>query len=135
MVFNHGYGEDMNALEFWRDTVVDFDGGDFVGKQALEGIRDSGGPRRKMMGLLAGPDARIEQGAWELPVLDGESVVGTTRRSTFSRALERTIAIGLMQLDSVEVGMTVEVEHPGGRAPVEVKHLPFIEPRANLPGV
>ena len=45
MVFNHGYGEDMNALEFWRDTVVDFDGGDFVGKAALEAIRDPVGRR------------------------------------------------------------------------------------------
>jgi glycine cleavage system aminomethyltransferase T len=133
MVFNHGFGEEMNALEFWRDTVVDFGGGDFIGKQALEGVRASGGPRRKMMGLLAGPDARIEQGAWELPVRDGERIVGTTRRSTFSLALERAIAIGLMRLDSVEVGMTVEVEHPGGRTPVEVKPLPFIESRTGLP--
>jgi glycine cleavage system aminomethyltransferase T len=133
MVFNHGYGENMNALEFWRDTVVDFDGGDFVGKAALEAIRDSGGPKRRLMGLVGESNDRIEPGAWDLPILDGEKIVGTTRRLTHSPALERTIAIGLMQLDSVEPGMKVEIEHAGGRSPAEVKDLPLVHARTSSP--
>jgi aminomethyltransferase len=133
MVFNHGYGEDMNALEFWRDTVVDFDGGDFVGKAALEAIRDSGGPTRRLMGLVAGSNDPIEAGAWDLPILYGEKIVGTTRRLTQSPALGRTIAIGLMQLDSVEPGMKVEIEHAGGRTAAEVRDLPLVHARISSP--
>jgi glycine cleavage system aminomethyltransferase T len=130
MTFNHGYGEDMNALEFWRDTVVDLHGGDFVGKQALEAIRDSGGATRKLMGLVASSSDPIEMSAWDLPVLHGEDIVGTTRRLTFSPALGRTIAIGLMHLDAIKVGMTCQIEHPGGRTSAKVTDLPLVGPRA-----
>jgi glycine cleavage system aminomethyltransferase T len=129
MTFNHGYGEDMNALEFWRDTVVDLDGGDFVGKQALEAIRDSGGATRRLMGLVASSSDPIEASAWDLPILHGERIVGSTRRLTYSPALDRTIAIGLMQLDGTSAGMACEIEHPGGRADAEITALPFVAAR------
>ncbi|MDX6618692.1 MAG: hypothetical protein QOK36_1078 [Gaiellales bacterium] len=130
MTFNHGYGEDMNALEFWRDTIVDFDGGDFIGKQALEAIRDSGGARRRLMGLVASSSDPIEPSVWDLAIFHGEQIVGTTRRFAFSPALGRTIAIGLMQLAALTPGMICEIEHAGGRTPAEVTDLPFVEPRA-----
>ncbi|MDX6621137.1 MAG: hypothetical protein QOK36_3523 [Gaiellales bacterium] len=129
MTFNHGYGEDMNALEFWRDTVVDLGGGDFVGKQALEAIRDSGGATRRLMGLVTSSSDPIEASAWDLPILHGERIVGTIRRLTYSPALDRTIAIGLMQLDAIKAGMSCEIEHPGGRTAAEVTDLPFVAPR------
>ena len=34
------------------------------------------------MGLVVETDDPIEPGAWDLPILDGEKVVGTTRRLT-----------------------------------------------------
>jgi glycine cleavage system aminomethyltransferase T len=131
MTFNHGYGEDMNALEFWRDTVVDLGGGDFVGKQALEAIRDSGGATRRLMGLVTSSSDPIEASAWDLPILHGERIVGTTRRLTYSPALGRTIAIGLMQLDAVKPGVVCEIEHSGGRTSAEITDLPFIAPRTS----
>jgi glycine cleavage system aminomethyltransferase T len=131
MTFNHGYGEDINALEFWRDTIVDLDGGDFVGKQALEAIRDSGGATRRLMGLVASSSDPIEASAWDLQIFHGEQIVGTTRRFTFSPALSRTIAIGLMQLDATRPGMSCEIEHPGGRTTAVVRDLPFVGPRAS----
>jgi glycine cleavage system aminomethyltransferase T len=130
MTFNHGYGEDMNALEFWRDTIVDFDGGDFIGKQALEAIRDGGGARRRLMGLVASSSDPIEASVWDLAIFHGGQIVGTTRRFAFSPALGRTIAIGLMQLAALTPGMICEIEHAGGRTPAEVTDLPFVGPRA-----
>jgi aminomethyltransferase len=132
MTFNHGYGEDMNALEFWRDTIVDLDGRDFIGKQALEAIRDSGGARRRLMGLVASSGDPIEASVWDLAIFHEEQMVGTTRRFAFSPALGRTIAIGLMHLDAITPGMICEIEHAGGRTPVEVTDLPFVGPRATF---
>jgi aminomethyltransferase len=118
----------MNPLEFWRDTVVDFDGGDFIGKQALMEIRSSGGPARKMVGLVAdNATDRIQSGEWDLPVLDNGIQVGTTRRYGFSPTLDRAIAMALVARNSNQIGKSFTVVHPGGEVAVKSATLPFID--------
>lgn len=128
-VFNHAQGEELNPLEFWRENLVDLDAGDFIGRTALRAIRDAGGPTRRMVGLKAlSSDVILEQGEWDLPLSNNGRVVGSTRRTVFSPALKRTIAIALVDRDFASPGQHLRVEHPGGEAEMVVTGLPFIDP-------
>lgn len=128
-VFNHNEGERLTPLEFWRDGLVDFQGGDFVGKAALQAARDAGGPQRRMVGLLAEePGVRLQMGEWDLPVLAEGRQVGSSRRIGFSYALGRAIALALVARDCTGEGRRLQLAHPGGRAEMRVAALPFIDP-------
>ena len=123
----HTEGDDMNALEFWRKSVVDLDKpGDFIGKAALIALRDAGGPPRKMVGLLAPMGERMTIGEWDMPVHDGDSVVGTTRRAAWSQTLGRGIAIALIDRDHAATGTRLTLPHGSGITQVEVTPLPFV---------
>ena len=124
-----GTDKGLNPLEFWRETVVDFDGDDFIGKEALIKIRAAGGPKRKMVGLVAESDAdRIEPGEWDLPIMDGETIVGTTRRYAFSPTLNRAIALALVDRSHATIGQKLVIENSAGPTSVSVTALPFIDP-------
>ncbi len=128
-VFNHNEGERVTPLEFWRDFTVNLDGGDFIGKAALEAVRAAGGPSRRMVGLKAlDPAVRLEMEAFDLPVLSGGRKVGSSRRIAYSRALGRAIALALVEIGESGVGTRLQVRHLGGIADMEVASLPFIDP-------
>jgi glycine cleavage system aminomethyltransferase T len=128
-IFFYRANDGMNPLEFWRDTVVDLDGGDFIGKKALLDVRDGGGPARKMVGLRSGDGAEpLPRPAWPWDVLSDGQVVGSTHRVVFSPALRTNIAMAVVTRELTEPGTVVEVEHPGGREAMQVTPLPFIDP-------
>jgi glycine cleavage system aminomethyltransferase T len=54
-------------------------------------------------------------------------VVGDTRWASHSFALERAIAIGVVEAELAELGGSVEVEHPAGRTRLEICPLPFVD--------
>jgi glycine cleavage system aminomethyltransferase T len=128
-IFFYRTNDDMNPLEFWRDTVVDFDGGPFIGKNALVEIRDRGGPRRRMVGLRSTEKTDpLPHAAWSWAVLSGDERVGSSHRCAFSPALQRNIAMAVVEREHTVPGTAVELEHPEGREPMEVTELPFIDP-------
>ncbi|MEM1419798.1 MAG: aminomethyltransferase family protein [Pseudomonadota bacterium] len=127
ITISHTEGDRINALEFWRGSVVDFDKGDFIGRKALERIRDAGGPPRKMVGLVATePNIRIETGEWDMPIYDGERMIGSTRHCSWSRHLQRGIAIALIDRAEAVVGRICTLPHATGVADMEVVELPFV---------
>lgn len=124
---NHGQGEAICALEHWRPGIVDFGGGDFIGRAALEAIRDTGGPPRRMVGLATVEDGkRITRGEWDMPVLAAGTPVGCSRRSGYSRALGRGIAIGLIDAAHAGHGTNLVLRHAGGDTNVQVMALPLV---------
>ncbi len=128
-VFNHNEGEKITPLEFWRERLVDFGGGDFIGKAALEAVRKAGGPRRRMVGLKAlDPAVRLEMGEWDLPVLCEGREVGSSRRIAYSYALGRAISLALVGSAFTGVGQRLQLLHAGGLAEMEAAALPFIDP-------
>jgi glycine cleavage system aminomethyltransferase T len=116
--------QSLNPLELWQDYLVDLDDGHFIGRDALIEIRDAG-IKRKQVGLL-GPPERLprQEDSWELR--DGDRAIGSTRWVTFSYGLDRTIAIGVVDLGYAEPGTEVAVAHPGGSETMEVTTLPFL---------
>lgn len=117
--------QNLNPLELWQPYLVDLDKGDFIGREAIQRIKDQGVSRRQV-GLL-GPDHRLPvrlEYFWDIRV--GEETIGSTRWLTYSLGLDRTIAIGVVDVDFSAVGTRVDVVHPEGAASMEVVDLPFI---------
>lgn len=129
VTISHTDGEKINALEFWREGIVDLTAGDFIGRDALIRTRDSGGPPRRMVGLLASLGVSMTRGEWDMPVYDGREVVGTSRRAAWSETLGRGIAIALINRDRAQPGRRLTLPHGSGVATVEVANLPLVESR------
>jgi glycine cleavage system aminomethyltransferase T len=116
--------QSLNPLEIWQDYGVDFDAGPFIGREALLAIRDAG-PTRKQVGLIGSdqPTPR-QEGFWDVRA-GGESV-GSTRWAVHSFALERNIAIGIVDIAYAELGTQLGVVHPDGIEAMEVTTIPFV---------
>jgi aminomethyltransferase len=125
--FFHGQG--ANALEL-AERLVDFGGGPFVGRDALEAVRATGIARRTV-GLIVDADAiAAPVGVW--PILADGRRVGGTRWVARSPALATTIAIGLAEAAFAEPGTALVLRHPDGDAACRVAALPFIGEPAGL---
>jgi aminomethyltransferase len=114
---------DMNPFEAGGERLVDFDKPDFIGRAALLRVKAEG-VRRKSVGLFVEGDLpRLE---WQWPLTDARGNPGLVRWATHSFALDRSIAIALVDA-AVELGEQVRVDHPGGRVDATVTALPFVE--------
>ena len=109
---NLATGMKVNALEA-NPRLVDLDGADFIGRDALLAVRDRGAARRQV-GLL-GPDRRLPRLESEWALRQNGEQVGATRWVTFSPRLGRAIAIGLVRADLAEPGVELVLDHPGRR--------------------
>lgn len=131
ITISHTEGDKINALEFWRENIVDLSGGDFVGKEALLRIKSDGGPKRRMVGLVAtDPEARFECGEWDMDIYLGDVVVGTTRRVAYSRHIERSIAVGFIDSNHAVPGKRFVLPHAAGTHEIELVNLPFVESKS-----
>jgi glycine cleavage system aminomethyltransferase T len=130
IVVSFASSDQLNPLEHWRDPMVDFDGGPFIGKEALEAIRDSGGPSRKIVGLksleASDPFPRLEW-KWNLTTADGEWA-GRTTWASFSPELECNLAIPLLDVEHTRPGTRLTIHTPVGEEEMEVVPLPFTDP-------
>jgi glycine cleavage system aminomethyltransferase T len=113
----------MNPFEAGAGRVVDLDAGPFVGRDALVAARRAG-IERHTLGLVFDGDAvpRFES-FW--PVTAGPRHVGVVRWAAYAFALERHIAIALLDR-RVRAGDRVTVEHGEGAVPATVVELPFV---------
>jgi glycine cleavage system aminomethyltransferase T len=122
---SYATNQDLNPLELWQDYLVDLDKGPFIGREAIQRIKEEGVSRRQV-GLL-GPRERLPQRleyTWELR--EGDEQAGSTRWLTYSLGLERVIAIGVVDIGYSAPGTQLDLVHPAGVAPVEVVELPFV---------
>ncbi|MDX6533778.1 MAG: hypothetical protein QOF68_1522 [Gaiellales bacterium] len=122
---SYATNQDLNPLELWQDYLVDLDKGDFIGREALQRIKDEGVSRRQVG--LVGPESRLPRRLeWPWDIRVGEESIGSTRWLAYSLGLDRVIAIGVVDVDFSAVGTRVEVVHPEGVASMEVVELPFV---------
>jgi glycine cleavage system aminomethyltransferase T len=115
----------MNPFEAGMGDMLDLDGGAFVGRDALLRVRHEG-PRRTTIGLVADADpVPWLQDFW--PVLDeGGTPVGVARWAVWSYALERSIAIALV--DSSAAGFDRFILRPPDHDRPARRHpIPFVD--------
>ncbi len=130
------YGSDMtvaeNPFEVGLGPRIDFDKGDFIGRDALLRIAEEG-PRRKMCGVfLDGPPfQKNNEHRW--PVLSGRAKVGEVTSAVHSPRLDRNIGFALMETAHADPSVLFTVETPEGARVLELTAIPFIDPEKKIP--
>jgi aminomethyltransferase len=110
-----------NPLEAGLGWAVKLDKGDFVGRDALQAVRDAGGPARLCIGLELEGRAIARHG---YAISDGGRQVGEVTSGTFSFTLGKAVAMGYVERASVDsAGLTVEVR--GEPVPARRVAMPF----------
>lgn len=114
-----------DAFEMGLGKMIDLDRADeFVGKDALRRIRETG-PRRRRTGFhIDGPP--LPGNAHPIPVLRGGETVGLLSEFAHSKRLARTIGTGLIAaaLPDCTDGLTAEID--GALRALTLAPLPFI---------
>ncbi len=129
------WGVDMtlneNPFEIGLGRLVELDGStaDFVGRAALEALRDQ--PlQKKLVGLeLDGAALAHNETPW--PLFDGAHTVGKLTSLAYSPRLEKNIAIGLVHPDYAETGARMSVETWQGVRRATVIPMPFVPKSQN----
>ncbi len=113
--------ETVNPYEAGLGWTVKLDKGDFIGRDALAKVKESG-PRRRLVGLSMAAGSIPRHGA---AVIKDGARIGTVTSGTHSFFLEHPIALALVEVPSLRAGDTVSVDVRGREAPAEVARLPF----------
>ncbi len=113
--------ESVNAYEAGLGWTVKLDKGDFIGREALAKVKQSG-PRRRTAGLSLQPGSIPRHGA---AVLKDGKAIGAVTSGTHSFFLGHPIALAMVEGPSLAAGEVVAVDVRGREAPAEVTKLPF----------
>ncbi|MEV0163754.1 glycine cleavage system aminomethyltransferase GcvT [Nonomuraea fuscirosea] len=117
------YGNELHAeltpFDAGLGRVVKFDKpGDFVGRSALEAVKDDT-PRRRLVGLVA-RGRRVPRHGY--PVTKDGAVVGVVTSGAPSQTLGKPIAMAYVDTGA-ETGLAVDIR--GSHEPMDVVELPF----------
>ena len=113
--------ETVNAYEAGLGWTVKLDKGDFIGREALAGVKEAG-PSRRMVGLTLQPGSITRHGS---AVMNDGAKIGVVTSGTHSFFLGHPIALALVEGPSLRAGDVVSVDVRGREAPAEVTKLPF----------
>lgn len=118
----------MNAFELGLERLVEFDtDDDFIGRQALESIRDRG-PSRRRIGVEIDGDPIVQGPIRWWPVRDGGVEVGFVTSAVHSPTVGSNIGFAMLPAGIPE-GVSFGVELPTGSRTAVTRPLPFVEPR------
>ncbi|HEY1331531.1 MAG TPA: aminomethyltransferase family protein [Actinomycetota bacterium] len=135
-----------SPFELGFDRLVEFGGGDFVGRRALEAERAAGGPARRLAGVeieWAGiekmfaaqglpPEVSATASRDPVPLYAGGRQVGKVTSHTWSPTLKQMIGLASVRAANAAAGSKLEmewtVEGRRGRVPAVVTPLPFFDP-------
>jgi aminomethyltransferase len=116
---------ESNALEANMPWVVKFDKDDFVGKWALEHVRERG-PRELLVGFEM-EDGRIPQEGAQV-VLQERRPAGRVTSARWSRELHKVIGMAWVPAEFAKDGTVFYVTVNGGFEKATVRLRPFFDP-------
>ncbi len=121
-----------NPYELGLGRLVNLDmEADFIGKAALQRIKDQG-PARQQIGLiidcepLTGPNTTF----WAINT-DGETI-GKVTSAVYSPRLERNIALAMVATEHANIGAEVEVVAKSGPVRATIVERPFYDPKRKI---
>ena len=120
-LYGNELDRDTNPFEASLGRVVKLEKGDFVGRDALEAVKEAG-PARKLIGLQM-VDNAIPRAGYEVQV-DGEPV-GRVTSGTLSPTLGTKIAMARVTADAAGIGNAFEVVVRDRPYRAEQVKLPF----------
>lgn len=121
-----------NPFELGFDRLVNLDmEADFIGKFALQRIRDNG-VTRKQVGLVIEGDPLVGPNtAFWTTNHEGETV-GKVTSAVYSPRLDKNIALAMVAIEAAELGTKLEVLTHTGQTTATVVEKPFFDPRKQL---
>ena len=124
--------QENNPYYVELDRLVDLEKkDDFMGKEALERIRQQG-VTRKLVGIEIRSE-RLSFNDRKWPVrIEGEDV-GVVTSALYSPRLEKNIGYAWLPVERAGLGTELEVETPLGDAPAVVVQKPFVDPGKEIP--
>jgi aminomethyltransferase len=122
-LYGHEISEETNVFEAGLDRYCKLEKGSFLGSQALTGIRQSGGPKRKLVGLEM-VDRGIARDGYKVFSRDGEEIGYVTSGSP-APFLKKNIALAYVPIASTAVGTEVDVEVRNNKVRAKVVATPF----------
>ena len=122
-LYGHEISEDINLFEAGLERFSKLGKSDFVGSQALLHLQQSGGPKRKLVGLEM-IDRGIARDGYKVCSLEGKEIGYVTSGSP-SPYLKKNIALAYVPLDRTAPGTEVAVEVRGNLVKAKVVPTPF----------
>ena len=123
------YGNDITAdthpLEARMGWLTKLDKGDFIGREALAGIKEAG-LKRKLMGLKIDEPRKVPRSGYTIHDADGNEI-GHVTSGTQSITLGKGIALAYISLPYSEPGTEIFVKIRGDHIPATVVKPPFIK--------
>ncbi|HEY6568367.1 MAG TPA: aminomethyltransferase family protein, partial [Actinomycetota bacterium] len=124
------WGQDIHTehdpLEAGLGFAVKWDK-DFQGREALERIRDSGGPTHKLTCMTLDDPADVVMG--KEPIWSGERVAGYATSAAYGYTMGRCIVYGYLPAALAVEGTPVHVEYFGRSIPATVSADPLWDPK------
>jgi aminomethyltransferase len=122
-LYGHEISEEINVLEAGLDRWLKLDKGDFIGRDALQAVKDAGGPKRKVIGLEM-IDRGIARDGY--PVMDLECrEIGVITSGSPAPFLKTNIAMALVPAEVAASGSDVLVQCRANQVRAKQVPVPF----------
>ncbi len=122
-LYGHEIDDQTNVFEAGLERFCKLDKPDFIGRQALLGIRDSGGPQRKLVGLEM-LERGIGRDGYRVLNATGQPIGAVTSGSP-APFLKKNIAMAYVPMEYSAVGTELAVKVRGQPIKAKVVPLPF----------
>lgn len=114
-----------DPLTLGLQWMIDFDKGDFPGREALAQSR-SAGLQHKIIGIQTAPNIQLTQG---MALYDGEEVVASVTATCYSPSLDAQLGLAYFSIDVAFAGLTLHLASPTG-PDVKTISMPPIMPKS-----
>lgn len=122
-LYGHEISDEINVLEAGLDRWLKLEKDSFIGRDALLAVKESGGPKRRIIGLEM-VERGIGRDGYCVHSLDGEKI-GTVTSGSPAPFLKTNIAMALVNSEAAAAGGEVLVECRGNRVRAKQVPLPF----------
>jgi aminomethyltransferase len=122
-LYGHEISEEINVLEAGLNRWLKLDKGSFIGRDALLAVEQSGGPKRRIIGLEM-VERGIARDSYPVLSLEGEAIGQVTSGSP-APFLKTNIAMALVPTAVADSGSDVLVDVRGNRVRAKQVPLPF----------
>ena len=122
-LYGHEISEDINVLEGGLERWLKLDKGAFIGREALQSVQASGGPKRKIVGLEM-LDRGIGRDGYPVLDLEGKEI-GVITSGSPAPFLKTNIAMALVPAEFAAAGGDLLVQVRANQVRAKQVPLPF----------
>jgi len=114
-----------DPFEAGMDRFVKFDKGEFIGREALAPVAETGPERTMGLFVVDADDADVSA---DEPIFDGDDVVGWVTSGGYAHWSQASVALGYLPTELVEPGREFTIEIIGQRRPAVLQAEALYDP-------